>query len=134
MNAITTMGQYVNYIKPTWAPPAWVFGPVWSFLYVLIAISFGYVFYKYFTKKIGWNTALPFALNLVFNLAYTPIMFRLGDILLATVDILLVLATLIWMMIVARKKTWIVYMNIPYLLWVVFATLLQLSILYLNHS
>jgi benzodiazapine receptor len=132
MNAINTMSQYAHYIKPSWAPPSSVFGPVWTVLYILIAISFGYVFYQYFKKRIGFRTALPFALNLIFNLAYTPIMFKLGDMLLATLDILLVLATLIWIIVVARKKKWIVYMNIPYLLWVSFATILQLTILYLN--
>lgn len=124
--------KYAGYIRPEWAPPSWLFAPVWTVLYIIMAITFGYVFYQYFRGRIKWNTALPFLLNLIFNLLYTPIMFRLGDMLLATVDILLVLTTIIWMMIAAHKKRWIVLVNIPYLLWVIFATLLQLSILYLN--
>jgi benzodiazapine receptor len=127
-----TPAQYLNYVRPSFAPPSWVFGPVWTVLYVLIAISFGYIFYKYATKKIGYKIALPFLLNLIFNLLYTPIMFWLGNMTLASIDILLVLGTLIWMMKVAWKKRWIVYMNVPYLLWVSFATVLQLTINYLN--
>lgn len=124
--------QYAGYIRPDWAPPGWLFAPVWTVLYIIIAITFGYVFYQYFKGRIKWNTALPFFLNLIFNIAFTPIMFGLGNMQLAAVDVLLVLATIIWMMVVARRKAWIVLANIPYLLWVIFATFLQLSIVYLN--
>jgi tryptophan-rich sensory protein len=130
------MSNYIWYqmlIKPTWSPPAWLFGPVWSVLYVIITISFGSVFYKAFTKQIPWLVALPFALNLIFNLLFTPIQFGLQNNLLAAIDILLVLGTLIWAMIAIWPHTrWITYAQIPYLLWVSFATALQLSITYLN--
>lgn len=120
-------------IKPTWSPPAWLFGPVWTVLYVIIAISFGSVFYKAFMKQIPWLVALPFVLNLIFNLLFTPIQFGLQNNLLAAIDILLVLGTLIWAMIAIWPHTrWITYAQIPYLLWVSFATALQLSITYLN--
>jgi benzodiazapine receptor len=132
MNAINSMTQYSQYIRPDWAPPSWVFGPVWTVLYILIAISFGYVFYRFAQGKIGWKIALPFFLNLVFNFSYTYFQFKLMNMTLATIDILLVLGTLIWAMRTAWKKRWIVYMNIPYLLWVSFATALQLSIYFLN--
>ncbi|MCD8494996.1 MAG: tryptophan-rich sensory protein [Candidatus Pacebacteria bacterium] len=56
--------------KPSWAPPAWLFGPVWSVLYILIIISFGYVTYLFFKKEISWIIFLPFALNIVFNLLF----------------------------------------------------------------
>lgn len=124
---------YQLLIKPSWAPPAWVFGPVWSVLYVLIAISFDAVFVAAFRKRIAWRAALPFALNLVFNFAFTPIQFGLRSNLLAALDILLVLATLVWALVaIAPKIRWVVWLNLPYLLWVAFATVLQLTITYLN--
>lgn len=124
---------YSQLIKPTWSPPSWLFGPVWSVLYVLIAVSFGKVFLMFFQKKIPFIILLPFVLNLVFNFAFTPIQFTLKNNLLAAGDILLVLGTLIWAMVVIYPYVrWVTYMQIPYLLWVSFATVLQLTITYLN--
>jgi len=129
----TTYTWYQGLLKPSWAPPAWVFGPVWSFLYVLIFISFGTVFYKVFTKQLPWIIALPFVLNLLFNLIFTPIQFGLQNNYLAALDILLVLGTLIWAMVVIYPHAkWIALMNIPYLIWVCIATVLQFTITYLN--
>lgn len=77
--------------------------------------------------------SLPFILNLIFNFAFTPIQFGLRNNLLATVDILLVLTTLIWAIVAVRPKIpWVSYLQIPYLLWVSFAAILQLTITYLN--
>jgi tryptophan-rich sensory protein len=130
------MNNYVNYselIKPTWAPPSWLFGPVWTVLYVLIAISFGKVFLLFFEKKIPFVVLLPFVLNLIFNIAFTPIQFGLKNLTLASVDVVLVLLTLIWAMIAiypyAKFVTW---MQVPYLLWVCFASVLQITVTVLN--
>jgi len=124
---------YQQLIKPSWAPPAYLFGPVWTVLYILIAISFGWVLYKAITKKLPAIAALPFILNLVFNFAFTPIQFGLQNNLLAAVDILLVLGTLVWATIVVyRRARWVAYLQIPYLLWVSFATVLQLTVTFLN--
>lgn len=124
---------YSQILKPSWSPPAWAFGPVWSFLYVLIAVSFGKVFWMLLKKQIPFLIALPFMLNLVFNLSFTPLQFGLKSNLLAAIDILLVLGTLIWAMIAIYPHTrWITYIQIPYFLWVAFATVLQLTIAYLN--
>ena len=133
---LNTYNWYSQLIKPTWAPPSWLFGPVWSVLYVIIAVSFGTVFYKAFTGKLAWIVALPFALNLLFNFTFTPIQFGLENNLLAAIDILLVLGTLIWALYAiwnaSPELRWVVYANIPYFLWVTFATCLQLTITYLN--
>ena len=48
---------YSQLIKPIWAPPSWLFGPVWTVLYAMIAVSFGTVFYKAFTKQIPASTS-----------------------------------------------------------------------------
>jgi benzodiazapine receptor len=128
-----TYNWYSTLAKPSWAPPAWLFGPVWSVLYVLIALSFGKVFLMLWRKKISFAVALPFILNLVFNFLFTPIQFGLQNNILAAIDILLVLGTLIWAMIaIYPHKKWITYIQIPYLLWVSFATFLQLTITFLN--
>ena len=124
---------YSQIIKPTWSPPAWLFGPVWSFLYILIFISFGKVALMFFNKQIPFLILLPFILNLIFNLAFTPLQFGLQNNLLATIDVILVLGTLIWAIIVIYPYAhWIAYMQISYLLWVSFATVLQITITYLN--
>ncbi|MBT6068859.1 tryptophan-rich sensory protein [Candidatus Peregrinibacteria bacterium] len=124
---------YATLIRPSFAPPAWVFGPVWSVLYVIIAITFGYVFWLFLKKKISFWAVLPFLLNLVFNFSFTPIQFGLQNNILAAVDVVLVLGTLIWAMkTIYPHVKWVAYANIPYLLWVSFATVLQLTITYLN--
>ena len=130
---MSTYNWYSQLVKPSWSPPSWLFGPVWTFLYVLIAISFGKVFLMTWQKQIAFVVALPFILNLVFNFAFTPLQFGLKNNLLAAIDILLVLGTLIWAMAaIFPHARWIAYIQIPYLLWVSFATVLQLSITCLN--
>lgn len=133
LNYMNNYNWYSQIIKPTWSPPGWLFGPVWSFLYILIFISFGKVALMFFNKQISFLILLPFILNLIFNLAFTPIQFGLQNNLLATLDVILVLGTLIWAIIVIYPYAhWIAYMQIPYLLWVSFATVLQTTITYLN--
>lgn len=128
-----TYNWYQTLIKPSWAPAAWVFGPAWTVLYVIIAVSFGAVFWKAYKKELPRIVALPFALNLVFNFAFTPIQFGLQNNFLAAIDILLVLATLVWALAsVWSRLRWVTLVNIPYLLWVAFATVLQFMITYLN--
>lgn len=124
---------YTKLIKPTWSPPSWLFGPVWTFLYVLIAVSFGKVLVMFLKKEIPFIILLPFILNLIFNFAFTPIQFTLKNNWLAAIDILLVLGTLVWAIVaIYPHARWVAYMQIPYLLWVSFATVLQLTITYLN--
>ncbi len=128
-----TSTWYQDLISPDWAPPAWLFGPVWSLLYTIIAISFGYVGYLYFKGQIPFVVLLPFILNLVFNFAFTPLQFGLKNNLFASIDILLVLGTLVWALYAIYEYVpWVSYVNIPYLAWVSFASVLQLNITYLN--
>lgn len=128
-----TYAWYATLIKPAWAPPAWLFSPVWTILYTIIAISFGYVFYQVWKKRLPLAVAFPFALNLVFNFAFSPIQFGLQSNALAAIDILLVLGTLVWAMVVIYPRyKWVALVNVPYLLWVSFATILQMTITYLN--
>lgn len=128
-----SMQWYAQLTKPTWAPPSWLFGPVWTVLYAIIAISYGYVAYLFINHRIGFMVVLPFILNLIFNAVYSPIQFGLRNNVLASIDILLVLGTLIWALIaIYPHAKWVSLVNIPYLLWVSFATVLQLTITFLN--
>ena len=125
--------RYAEYIQPWFAPPGWLFGPVWSVLYILIAISFGYVFIRVFNGQIPKMVALPFVLNLIANFSFTPVQFGLNNLPLASLIILIILGTLLWSMwAIWPYAPWVTYIQIPYLLWVMFATVLQLTITYLN--
>ncbi len=127
---------YSQLVKPTWAPPSYLFGPVWTVLYAIIFVSFGTVFHRAITGKLSWVVVLPFILNLIFNFSFTYFQFELRNNLLASIDILLILVTLIWALIAIWKASpelrWVAYVNIPYLFWVSFATVLQLTVTYLN--
>ncbi|MFA6408089.1 MAG: TspO/MBR family protein [Candidatus Paceibacterota bacterium] len=129
-----TYSWYATLVKPGWAPPAWLFGPVWTLLYAIIAVSFGKVFYMAFIKReLPLSVAAPFALNLVFNFSFTYLQFGLQNNLLAAADILLCLATLVWALVaIYPRMKWVALANIPYLAWVSFATVLQLTITSLN--
>lgn len=132
-NAQDSAARYSEFIRPSWSPPSWLFGPVWSVLYAIIAVSFGTVFYRAWNGAIPAMVTIPFILNLVFNAAFTPLQFGLRSNVLASLDILLVLATLIWALYaVYQYIPWVTYVNIPYVAWVSFATVLQLTITYLN--
>jgi len=130
---MNTYTWYQTLTKPSWAPPSWLFGPVWSVLYVIIAVSFGYVVYLLAKGKIPFLVFLPFLLNIIFNLLFTPLQFGLQNNYLAALDILLVLGTLIWALVaIFPFARWVSFVNIPYLLWVSFATVLQITITILN--
>jgi tryptophan-rich sensory protein len=135
-----TYDWYAQLKKPSWAPPSWLFGPVWTGLYILIAISFGRVFilawqgqFSGLITPITLAVVWPFILNLIFNFSFTPLQFGLRNNYLAALDILLILGTLAWAMVaIYPLLSWVAYWQIPYLLWVTFATILQLTVTYLN--
>lgn len=124
---------YDSLSKPGWTPDPSTIGLIWQILYPVIFLTFGYVFVQAVRGRLPWRVALPFAINLVANLVFTPIQFGLRNLPLASVDILVVWATIVWMITaVWRHSRWIALAQIPYLLWVSVATVLQLSITWLN--
>ena len=130
-----TSNYYKKLKKPIWAPPGRFFGPVWTGLYIIIFVSFGYVVYLYIKNIIPFIVLLPFILNLIFNFAFTPIQFRLKNNVLASVDIVLTVGTLLWALYAIYPYTsWVSYVNIPYALWGIFATVLQLTITLANRK
>ncbi len=124
---------YEQLIKPSWAPPAWVFGPVWTILYLIIFITYGITFWLIITKRIPFYIGIPFILNMIFNFSFTTIQFGLKNNFLASIDVLLVLITIIaTIILILPYNKWIAIFQLPYLVWVSFATVLQITITYLN--
>lgn len=130
---MNTYTQYLSYIKPSWAPPAEIFGPVWTILYAIIIVTYGFIAYKFWKGELTRKEALPFMLNLGFNIIFTYIQFELQSFLWASIDIVFVLLTLLWALFaIERKYKWVMIANLPYLGWVSYASVLQLTIAYLN--
>lgn len=128
-----TRSWYENLIKPSFAPPSYLFGIAWSILYPIIFISYGYTVYLVYKKEVPQIVLAPLAINLVANLLFSPIQFRLQNNLLAAIDIVVVLITIVWFIYLIYPHSKVVaYAQIPYLLWVSFATILQFSITWLN--
>jgi len=124
---------YKNLKKPGWAPPVTLFGQVWSLLYPIIFAVNGYVIYLLAQGRISWLIALPFWLNLFFNVIFTPIQFGLRNNLLALIDLVFILATIIWTMVaIWPHAKWVTFAFAPYLIWVSIAGVLQLQIYLLN--
>jgi benzodiazapine receptor len=126
---MTWVEWYDSLAKPSWTPAPATIGLIWQILYPVILLSFGFVFVQAARRKLPWRVALPFAVNLVANLIFTPIQFGLRNLPLASADILIVWVTILWMMVaVWSHYRWVAVAQVPYLVWVSTATVLQLSI------
>jgi tryptophan-rich sensory protein len=127
------MTWYQSLAKPGWTSDPATIGLVWQTLYPIILVTFAFVFVQAVRKKVSWRVALPFAINLVANLVFTPIQFGLRNLTLAALDILVVWATILWMIAAVWKHyRWVAVAQVPYLVWVSIATVLQLSITWMN--
>ena len=124
---------YDSLLKPSWTPDPTTIGLIWQILYPIILITFGFVFVQAVRKQVPRRVALPFAINLVSNLIFTPIQFGLRNLPLASVDILVVWGTIVWMCAaIWRHYRFIALAQVPYFAWVSIATVLQLSITWMN--
>ncbi len=124
---------YNSLAKPSWTPAPATIGLIWQILYPVILVSFCFVFVQTFRGKVRWVIAIPFAVNLAANLAFTPIQFGLRNLPLAAVDIVIVWATILWCMIaIWPHYRWVSIAQVPYFIWVSLATVLQLSITTMN--
>ncbi len=127
------MEWYQSLAKPSWTPPPATIGLIWQVLYPIILLTFGFVFVQVARGRLPWRVALPFAVNLIANLSFTPIQFGLRNLPLATLDILVVWGTILWLMIAVWPFSRLVALaQVPYLIWVSIATVLQLAITWLN--
>ena len=130
---MTWLEWYDSLAKPSWTPAPATIGLIWQILYPVILVSFGFVFVQAARRKLPWRVALPFAVNLVANLIFTPIQFGLRNLPLASADILLVWGSILWCVVaVWRHHRWVAVAQGPYFVWVSLATVLQLSMTWMN--
>ena len=124
---------YASLNQPSFAPPNWIFGPVWILLFLLMGIALYLIWQKKFHKKkvqIAWAFFIG---QLFLNILWSVLFFGLQSPLLAFVEIII-----LWLAIVGtiyyfyRLNKWAGYLLLPYILWVTFAAVLNFSFLILN--
>lgn len=124
---------YATLNKPSFNPPDWLFAPVWAFLYIMMGAAAGIVWSKGH-HHIWVKTALyHFGFQLLFNALWSIVFFGLMKpfwaLLVIFVLLILIALTIKWFKVVSKLAAWLM---VPYLLWVVFATLLNYKIWELN--
>jgi len=125
-------GWYATLNKPSFNPPSYLFGPVWTALYILMGVS---MFLIWITPKtdLRQKALTIFGIQLFFNFWWSILFFSFHTIFLAVLDILTMWFLIIFMISLFKKiKPVAAYLQIPYLLWVTFATVLNISICYMN--
>lgn len=130
-DSITTW--YPTLEKPIFNPPNWIFGPVWTLLYIMMGVAAGLVWTSNSDEKIKQKALGFFAIQFGLNALWSYLFFGLHNPLLALVEIIL-----LWLMIFETYNLFkridkiAGYLFIPYLAWVSFATVLNASIWWLN--
>lgn len=127
--SIATWYQFLN--KPSWNPPNWLFGPVWSVLYILMGVAVALVWHTENgrKKKAIWLFVVQFALNLLWSFIF----FTLHQVGWAFVEIGVMLLFISVTVLAFRSVSkWAFYLMLPYWVWVTFASVLNGAILYLN--
>ncbi len=133
MSLFTPDAWYYNLKKPSWTPSGRTIGTIWSILYPLIIISFIYVCYLYSIEKINGLVLSIFIVNIIANLSFTPLFFGLKNLYLSSLDILIVLGTIIASItLMFPISIFVVVLQLPYLIWVTTATTLQISMTWMN--
>jgi len=126
---------YDNLIKPEWTPEGSTIGLIWACLYPIIIICFVVVVVQAFRGKLSWWVVLPFVVNLIANLAFSPIQFGMQNLRLASLDIAIVWGSIIWMVIaIWPYMKWVAFAQIPYFIWVSLASYLQYYMTWMNRS
>jgi tryptophan-rich sensory protein len=124
---------YDSLVKPSWTPAPSTISLIWTLLYPVILVSFGFVSVQAFRNKLPRRVALPFAVNLVANVLFMPLFAVLRSVPLAAADIVVVWATILWCGVaVWPHARWVTVAQVPYFVWVSLATTIQLSILAMN--
>ncbi len=124
---------YASLIKPSFSPPNWIFGPVWTLLYFLMGVSFFLVWQLGWKKKKVQTAVYYFGAQIALNFLWSIAFFGLRSPLLGLINII----TLLLFIILTMRHFYPLskpafYLLVPYLLWVSFASLLNAAIVVLN--
>jgi translocator protein len=123
---------YASLNKPSFSPPNWVFGPVWTTLYILLGISF-FLIWKEEASKERDLAIKVFSIQMLLNFAWSFLFFYFNLIGATLIEIILLWTSIAAMIYLFYKiKPLAAYLNIPYLLWVSFATILNAGYYFLN--
>ena len=125
---------YQGLTKPSWNPPGWVFGPVWTTLYILMGIAFYLVWKSETTSRETKKAAIAFwIIQLVLNFFWTIIFFGAQSPFYAFIEIVVLwLSILVTIILFARINKLAAWLMVPYILWVSFASVLTYTIYQLN--
>ena len=117
-------------IKPSFNPPGWIFAPVWTTLYLMMTIA---VWNFWHSNNRDMNTVYIYFIHLIFNTTWSVVFFVFHNMVLSLVVLLLLIFLIIVLLFRFRRvnKT-SYYLMIPYLLWCLFALMLNVSLIILN--
>ena len=121
---------YSELIKPSFNPPDWIFGPIWTTLYLMMTIA---IWNFWHSEKKNLNTIYIYFIHLIFNTTWSIVFFVFHKITLALI-VLVILIFLITILMVKFRSVNLhsYYLMIPYLLWCFYALLLNVSLIILN--
>jgi benzodiazapine receptor len=127
--ATSAKDVYARLEQPPWAPPASVFGPVWTVLYVTIALS-GWLYWRTDGETRGFAA---YGIGLLFNLLWTPLFFESGAARVALADVVVLdVVVVVTIVLFARRSKLAAALLVPYLGWILFATALNTAVVVLN--
>ncbi len=110
-------------------PPSWVFGPVWTTLYVFMSVAIWKVWTKFYETKI----LIIYFIHILFNASWSVVFFGFHEILLSLINLIIILAMVIYLTIIFKSRNNLSFLlMVPYLLWSSYALFLNASILILN--
>lgn len=126
--------QYLPTLRqPSWQPPNWVFGPVWTLLYLLMGIALGNVINTAAPTGYKKSAILVFAVQLLLNFFWSIIFFKWQSPMWALIEIIFLLVGILWTIFkfdgISKTAAWLM---VPYAAWVSFATLLTATLFWMN--
>ncbi len=131
---VDTGPWYDSLNRPAWTPPSWVFGPVWTLLYLLMGIAAWRVWAKYgFGDRRARLSLVVFLVHLILNAAWTWLFFGLHMITAAAIEIVVLWAMILALVVLFWKRDRLAgSLLVPYLLWVTYAVTLSIGFAVMN--